>query len=277
MRDAAFSPCALHTCITPNSSTDVLGRRGGCAGQDQALGWLCRSVLHRACLVLASGLALLSVSSDAGATERDPNPPGCSLVEPIAELARDGDLIFRRGGSLESHIVLALDRLGYSHVGLVHETPVGPVVIHSLPRRGGRGGHVESTPLDEFLAPDQADAVGLFRVADEARGATSAAASSWASEQARQRTPFDSSFDATTPDELYCTELIWAAYRAVGLDLLPDYVPKGGSVTQSARHILRGITGGTFDFILPSRLVESSRVQPLVTVDRADLQCAQSG
>jgi hypothetical protein len=131
-----------------------------------------------------------------------------------------GDLVFRRGRSLISRAVLAVDGGSeYSHVGLISVIGGRVLVIHAVPADPPHSsGGVIAEPLSMFLSPDKATAVGLYRPRDASLGAVAERAA-WQFERAH--IPFDSAFDLATPNELYCTEMVWRAYRKAGIDLAP--------------------------------------------------------
>jgi len=149
-----------------------------------------------------------------------------------------GDLIFRRGRSLVSRAVLAVDGGSeYSHVGLVSVIDGQVWVLHEVPpEEPERKGGALAEPLSMFLAPGNATAAGLYRPAD-ARAAAVAERAAW--RFVRARIPFDSAFDLSTSGEMYCTEMAWRAYREAGIDLAP---PDPGRKEK---------------YLLPSRLLRS--------------------
>lgn len=133
---------------------------------------------------------------------------------------KDGDLVFRRGYSFVSHMVLAADHIGrYSHVGITITRNGSPFVIHASPDEvGDQPGIVREEPFLEFIAPSIASSYAVYRLKSASESLAREAALH-ASHYARAETPFDSGFDLDTPDRLYCTELVWRSYLAAGVDL----------------------------------------------------------
>jgi len=132
--------------------------------------------------------------------------------------AQSGDLIFRRGRSLISRAVLSADgHSEFSHVGIVFASNRAVWVIHAKPPENGALGGVVSEPLDVFLGVSEASAAALYRP-NNSRAADLAA--SFALGYAHTHVPFDSDFDLSTSREMYCTEMVWRAYRRAGLDLV---------------------------------------------------------
>lgn len=143
--------------------------------------------------------------------------------EPLAwnrAALEEGDLLFRRGRDLASRVVLAADpESRFSHVGIVARLGSRLLVVHTMPREGESGGMARAVPPEEFLAPEAAADAALYRLR-EPRGERPRAAAAIALELARRRIPFDEAFSLATPDKLYCTELVWRAYRGAGVDLV---------------------------------------------------------
>jgi len=155
-----------------------------------------------------------------------------------------GDVLFRRGNSLISRAVLVADGSGeYSHVGLIAVSAGRVWVLHATPpEEPDVKGGVIAEPLATFLEPDQASAAALYRPRNGQAGlAAERTAWGWV----HRRVPFDSAFDLASADRLYCTELVWRAYRSAGVDLesgIPE--PRGR-------------------YLLPGRLMKSPQLQPV--------------
>lgn len=162
---------------------------------------------------------------------------------------RPGDLVFRRGDSLASAAVLTVDPGRYSHVGMVVQSPQGLAVVHAAPADDPAEVRlVASERLDVYLAPAAASAAAIYRSQD---AAIAEAAAAVAAEYHRRGLRFDAAFSLQSEDELYCTELVWRAFREQGTDLL-DAPP---------RRIKNLVFQGPL--ILPSDLLGSSRLQLL--------------
>ena len=133
---------------------------------------------------------------------------------------QDGDIIFRRGVSVESQTIRALDGLfAYSHVGIIRKNGSRVEVIHaSLEEEGQTRDGVISEPLEVFLKPSSASAAAVGRLNAESK-ALPLSALSQAEQFLQAELPFDKEFDLETPDKLYCTELVWLAYKRAGVDL----------------------------------------------------------
>lgn len=136
---------------------------------------------------------------------------------------RDGDILFRRGKEAVSDAVLALDpRSVYSHVGIVVLHGSEPLIVHAVPAEAhGEGDAVKLEPVSRFLAADRSSGMALYRLHEAPDHTSAKIAAREALRLAQAHTPFDNAFDLDTPDQLYCTELVWHVFRKAGIDLAP--------------------------------------------------------
>ena len=139
--------------------------------------------------------------------------PNISLWRGQCDL-RDGDLVFVRGRSLRSCLVRMTGAPeDFSHVGIVVTEGGKPGVLHAKPN--AKTLQIES--IDDFLSPSRVDYAEVYRVkpAGEKGKIASAEALScfWNGKE------FDGQFDISNDDKLYCTELVWLAYKRAGIDL----------------------------------------------------------
>ena len=178
-------------------------------------------------LVLAT-IACLFVVGIAWAGWQIQRATDVTLVDPIAlpddvEL-RSGDIIVAGGVSLQSRFVMSFTEDNhYSHVGLIEATPQGLFVIHAAPSGEGDGGvgdQVARIPLSLFLAERGYVAVRVMRLKGEALEAMQLArdACEYASVCVEQAIPFDSAFDLSEKQTMYCSELVYLAYQHAGFD-----------------------------------------------------------
>ena len=132
-----------------------------------------------------------------------------------------GDLIFRRGSSALSRLVLETDReTTFSHVGLVWKSGTDTRVIHvSVSEDPHEPDVVRVDPIARFLAPDRATAYAVYRY-ESSSGHAAEEAIGAALRYLARRVPFDAAFDVETPERLYCAEFVWRAYLEAGIDLV---------------------------------------------------------
>ena len=169
---------------------------------------------------------------------------------------KPGDVLLRRGTSLNSHAVLLADpETHYSHVGLVARQNGTLVVVNSVPSTGEDAGGVRAEPIASFLAPEKAVAWTALRLADDPEGAAPRAAAA-ALALATDHVRFDDDFDLADASAIYCTELVWRTYRDAGLDLVDGRFDSIDFPLVPARQV-----------ILPSRIEHSQYLKDLRTLN----------
>jgi uncharacterized protein YycO len=141
-----------------------------------------------------------------------PGQPG----DPHCEKWKSGDIVFLNGTSFRSRTVRLLQKYSsdYSHVGIVVVENGVPYVVHADPSDD----KVVRQRWADIVARGDISGGAVYRV----RGgddATLAVVVETAGEYARNAIPFDHEFDLKTTDKLYCTELVWRAYKAAGVEL----------------------------------------------------------
>lgn len=163
---------------------------------------------------------------------------------------QNGDLIFRRGISIESQIVLLSDRSSeYSHVGLIYYLNGKPFVIHSVPAESNEiTEYIKMESIQDFIGEENAEKVAIYRLKDQLLNKVQTA-SSFAYNCYQHKYSFDNDYDLNSNSQLYCTELIWKAYMSAGVDL----------VCNRLRNINFIITNKIM--IMPSSIIESKLLQ----------------
>ena len=127
---------------------------------------------------------------------------------------QNGDLVFIRGRTWRSWFVRFFDVSNdFSHVGIIRIIDGVPKVIHATPDADV----VQLQNMEDFLSPANADHAGVYRL--KYNQLTAEAASMKALGYFEQGISFDHRFDILCNDMLYCTELIWLAYKHSGIDL----------------------------------------------------------
>lgn len=161
-------------------------------------------------------------------------------------LLQDGDIIFRKGRSLISRIVLLTDTNSpYSHTGVIRIKDDSVFVIHSVPAEDySESDLVKMEPIDVFCRIDRCSEISVSRLKsgliENIYGI-----SEFAFEKFIQNTEFDDAFDLNTDDKLYCTELVWKTYLSAGIDLIENQFDK------------LNLPFGTEYYILPGRILTS--------------------
>lgn len=159
----------------------------------------------------------------------------------------EGDLIFRKGRSLVSTVVLMNDRASaFSHVGIVSFKNGEAFVVHAVPGEPDENGDEKvkcDTPVD-FLDEEKASLFAIFRLADEDQYKAKVAAH-MAMDYYEMGLAFDKGLDFRSNDKLYCTELVWKAYLKAGINL-----------TNNKFHVL-SLKLIADSIILPGQFIES--------------------
>jgi len=181
---------------------------------------------------------------------------GCTVKpgSPIPEFIKlqSGDLIFRRGRSAESHVVLLTDHKSqFSHVGIIYVENLVPYVIHAVPgeNKGGPD-FIKKEKLTTFLAPEKASTYSIYR-SDYSEEINKSAAL-FANQLYRQKLLFDNKYDLKTDDKLYCTELVLKVFQQ--------------ATNQSVKlHTTRlSVLIGNIDLIMPGNIIENPHFQPII-------------
>jgi uncharacterized protein YycO len=139
------------------------------------------------------------------------------VVLPSLRDAQPGDVVFVKGRTLRSVVMHLLqnDLNSYTHVGIVVFVNAVCTVIHADPH----GSVIVQERCDSFISRTKVSRALIYRLVtgDGQRFASRAADAAQAYQNAVIR--FDDRFDLTTDDAFYCTELVWRAYLAAGIDL----------------------------------------------------------
>jgi hypothetical protein len=143
------------------------------------------------------------------------------VYNPLDYPLSEGDIVFRKGQSLVSNLVLLNDRsTDFSHVGIVCKLNGECHIIHAVPGEPDVEGKqvIKCDSPEEFFNPHKAQkfAIARLKLASETlrhKAATTAI------EYFRQKLPFDGALDFKTDDKLYCTELVWKAWLKAGINI----------------------------------------------------------
>lgn len=172
-------------------------------------------------------------------------------ILPESYRAMDGDIALRKGTGLTSRAVMMADGgSDYSHCGIVAVRGNRVTVIHAVPDEPDFEGDVDrvkAEPIDEFYSGIRASKGCILRCSDRAAAARSARK---AEEIFRRNTLFDHRYDLADTTEMYCSELVEAAYAASGIGL-----------SEGRRHNIE-LPGLKFrNVILPSDFLKSSHLR----------------
>ncbi len=139
----------------------------------------------------------------------------CDLV------LKNGDLVFRKGRSIASRVVLITDRASsYSHVGVIYMLNEIPYVIHTVPDESENDiDYVKMEKLSVFFSSEKASGGSVFRLKEQYKNFAKLAALT-AKSYFDNKYVFDDAFNLKSENKLYCTELVWKAYQKVGINLI---------------------------------------------------------
>lgn len=157
-------------------------------------------------------------------------------------ILKSGDLIFRKGLSFVSNMVMLADkRCSFSHVGLIYLNDSDVYVIHTTPDESEDGiDKVKLDRLEDYLRIDRATATSVYRLQDSLRVLYAESSIENALEFFHQKILFDAALDLTESDKLYCTELVWKAYKDSGIDLIDSKFDNLNIPLGKGKYILPG-------------------------------------
>lgn len=139
-------------------------------------------------------------------------------------LFQDGDLIFRKGKGFFSDYFSSAGNLKspYSHVGIIKVAGGKIFVIHTEANEFTGEGYAKKEPLETFLSDENASTGAIFRLKELSRYAGGKVIDV-AEEYVKNRVPFDTEFNLTSEDRLYCTELVWITFKKSGIDIVKSF------------------------------------------------------
>lgn len=145
-------------------------------------------------------------------------------IEVPPGILKEGDVIFRQGTSILSRSVNWIDRKAvYTHVGLVTNQDGVFSVIHIVPGEyleDAKGAIIRVDTIDKYLSEEGVVGISIHRYLPGQQLDVTIRAVAVAESFVRNQVVFDNGFSLETPQEMYCTELIWRAFKAAGVDLV---------------------------------------------------------
>ena len=170
---------------------------------------------------------------------------------------RNGDIIFQRGRNVASTFVVSVDSGSvYSHVGIICKSKNHIFVIHILPESNeSKEGLVRREPLGDFLSPERTSGFALYRLSDN-KGTIPSRAVDVATSFFKKRIHYDYDMDYKNHGKLYCTELVWWAYRMAHIDLIDGKYESVAFPFYKGKYIL-------ISTLLKSRLLEKVSINPV--------------
>ena len=164
-------------------------------------------------------------------------------------ILKEGDIVFRRGQSIASMVVLAAEKEGgYSHIGIMVKDSAGWRVIHAVPGETDKENPTEimkKETLSQFFAPDRAVAGAIFRLDTTETIAVMAAQK--AQVLFERKLLFDHNYDLEDSTKMYCTELLFFVYKFAGVD-----------ITEGRRNAFPALQN---EFLLPSDILANPKLK----------------
>ena len=152
---------------------------------------------------------------------------------------RNGDLVFRRGGSVMSLCVRVADQKGfYTHVGLVVEVDGELMALHSVPDEAPEGDfdRVKLESLDDFFEENKALNGAVYRTILSKHQLSDVTSTALIFHQ--NKVPFDNDYNLEDSTKIYCTELLVRSFDRVGYDITAGNFTDMDMIMFSGKHIL---------------------------------------
>lgn len=158
---------------------------------------------------------------------------------------REGDIVLRCGTGMESRAVTQSSHSIYSHVGLLHYDSLYHAwqVVHAVPGED-EPEYIKMEPIDVFFSSERAKSGGWLRV--RCNDSIAREAVRYALTKVDKHILFDNDYLLEDSTCLYCTELVWRAYRTQGID-----------VTNGRRHALPTVFSKEGEAIFPNDIEQS--------------------
>jgi uncharacterized protein YxeA len=128
---------------------------------------------------------------------------------------KNGDLILRRGKSVESFIVyVANQKADYTHIGIIKIEQNITYVIHIVPDLPNI---VKKEVINEFCSTENSSKYTILRSTFSEQ--TNNAIADKANSYFKNKIQFDNNYDLNNEEQMYCTELVVCAFNSQGKKL----------------------------------------------------------
>lgn len=146
---------------------------------------------------------------------------GCETKSPSFDLTgldlQEGDIVFRKGNSLASQLVLKVDEESfYSHIGIVVSDNGAWKVVHAVPDEPDYKGDQDRVKMDDlnvFFSSERASAGAIMRF--ESDSIESKKIEERVKRIFQRNTLFDHYYNLDDTTKMYCTELIYFVFKEV--------------------------------------------------------------
>ncbi len=171
----------------------------------------------RLVVIVFLGLVVLCSFSSTEIFRRDTqkSKDGLLPVFPKTLKLQSGDLIFREGKGFISEALKQFNRKDprFTHGGIVHIENGEVYVYHCVGGEGNPDNRMKKEGLKRFCSPQFAKSYGIFRpeISQEQLGAIDSLAGHFF----QLGIEFDTHFDLSSDDKMYCTEMIYKVFKEV--------------------------------------------------------------
>lgn len=163
---------------------------------------------------------------------------GTTNIVPQNIELRNGDIIFRRGGSVMSLFVNSVDNKGtYTHVGIIVQKDGNLVALHSVPDEAPKGDidRVKIESINDFFKGNKALNGAIYRTslsADTLLSVTNEALYLF-----EQRIPFDNQYNLEDSTAIYCSELLVRSFNKIKYDITAGNFTELNILMFNGKHI----------------------------------------
>lgn len=174
------------------------------------------------------------------------------------EMIKSGDLVFRQGRGIFSELFMNIGDVDsqFSHVGVVYKEKNVAHVIHTEANEFTGIGLAKIELLSDFVSDSNAIRYAFYRV----KGLNNERAEhvvNTALKYVTDKIPFDSEFNLQDNNKLYCTELVYKAYKLAGVRL----VEKPSIIQFPGLSLFKKFEAITVGQLLKSRAVKFIKAQ----------------
>jgi hypothetical protein len=140
---------------------------------------------------------------------------------PDLTLITNGDLVFRQGTGIFSYLCRNIggEPSTFSHVGIVYFENNKAFVIHTEANDLTGIGFAKKEELSIFISASNSSKHAFYRVQNLSSNQIEGVLDS-AFKYVSDSIPFDTDFDLTNDHKLYCTELVYKAFKSIGCKLV---------------------------------------------------------
>ncbi len=136
-------------------------------------------------------------------------------AKPDLSSLHTGDLIFRHGRGAISNMLMAFSQrqATYSHTGIIHLENKKVLVYHAIGGEENLTNKLRKDPIEVFCNPDDVHSFGIYRL--DLTENQLAKVDSIAGNYFKSGLEFDTKFDFSTNEKMYCSEFVYKVITKV--------------------------------------------------------------